>query len=73
VQEAHRSDAKIPHSSSNLADWVAAVVQKRVIENWETQDEPEHLRHIRDRLLLPGQQRTGRLLDLVDLETRSFP
>jgi tetratricopeptide (TPR) repeat protein len=64
VQETQRSDAKIPHSTSNLADWVAAVVQQRVIENWEAQDEPEHLRHIRDRLLLSGEQRTGRLLGL---------
>jgi CHASE2 domain-containing sensor protein/class 3 adenylate cyclase len=30
---------------------VKALVQERIIENWEGQDEPEHLRTIRDRLL----------------------
>jgi adenylate cyclase len=30
---------------------VAEVVQHRMIDNWEAQDEPEHLRTIRDRLL----------------------
>ena len=63
VQEGQRSDAIRP-DPANLSDWVAGVVQKRVIEHWEAQDEPEHLRHIRDRLLLSGQLRTGRLLGL---------
>ncbi|MEM9219157.1 MAG: AAA-like domain-containing protein [Cyanobacteria bacterium P01_F01_bin.150] len=30
---------------------VDALIQEHVIENWEAQDEPEHLRTIRDRLL----------------------
>ncbi|MGD1943289.1 MAG: AAA-like domain-containing protein [Leptolyngbyaceae cyanobacterium] len=30
--------------------WVDALVEKRILENWEVQDEPEHLRTIRDRL-----------------------
>src|ERR687885_1750681 len=29
---------------SQIAEWVGSLVQKRVIENWETLDEPEHLR-----------------------------
>jgi WD40 repeat protein len=33
------------------AAWVEQLVRSHVIENWETQDEPEHLRTIRDRLL----------------------
>jgi tetratricopeptide (TPR) repeat protein len=40
------------------------VVRERVIKNWESQDEPEHLRTIRDRILQSGEQRTGRLLGL---------
>jgi WD40 repeat protein len=40
------------------------LVRERVIKNWETQDEPEHLRTIRDRILQSGEQRTGRLLGL---------
>ena len=34
------------------AKWLDNLVQKRVIENWEAQDEPEHLRTIRDRLVV---------------------
>ncbi len=33
------------------ASWLADLVRHQVIENWESQDEPEHLRTIRDRLL----------------------
>lgn len=42
----------------------------RVIDNWETQDEPEHLRTIRDRLLTHEDQ-TGRLLGLYQQILRS--
>lgn len=44
--------------------WVEQLVQAKVIDNWETQDIPPHLKTIRDRLLLSGEQRTGRLLGL---------
>ena len=30
--------------------WIEQFVQKQIVENWESQDEPEHLRTIRDRL-----------------------
>ena len=49
---------------SQIEGLVAGVVRKRIIENWETQDEPEHLKTIRDRILQSGEQRTGRLLGL---------
>ncbi|WP_424094596.1 AAA-like domain-containing protein [Moorena producens] len=39
------------------------LVGRRIIENWEVQDEPEHLRTIRDRIL-SYEQRAGRLLGL---------
>ena len=42
---------------------VEAVVRGRVIENWEGQDEPVHLKTIRDRLL-QDERRSGRLLGL---------
>ncbi len=29
--------------------WIENLVRKNIIENWEAQDEPEHLRTIRDR------------------------
>ncbi|MGB6300042.1 MAG: AAA-like domain-containing protein [Rivularia sp. (in: cyanobacteria)] len=42
---------------------VREVVNKRIIENWESQDDPEHLRTIRDRIL-SSEQRAGYLLEL---------
>ena len=33
------------------SEWVEDLVRTHVIHQWETQDEPEHLRTIRDRLL----------------------
>ncbi|MBD2127581.1 AAA-like domain-containing protein [Microcoleus sp. ZQ-A2] len=45
------------------ARWVEQLVQERIIDNWETQDEPEHLRTIRDRILR-NEQRAGRLLGI---------
>jgi class 3 adenylate cyclase len=42
---------------------VKQLVRSRIIENWEAQDEPEHLKTIRDRLLRIGN-RTALLLGL---------
>jgi CheY-like chemotaxis protein len=42
---------------------VEQIVRQRIIDNWQTQDEPEHLRTIRDRLLY-DEERAGRLLGL---------
>ncbi|NJP08830.1 MAG: hypothetical protein HC866_04565, partial [Leptolyngbyaceae cyanobacterium RU_5_1] len=39
------------------------LVQTHIIHNWEAQDEPEHLKTIRDRLLR-NQQKAGQLLGL---------
>ena len=44
-------------------EWVEELVRSRLIENWETTDEPEHLKTIRDRIL-SREQRAGRLLGL---------
>ncbi len=51
-------------SSIGIGDevkWVEQLVRSRIIENWESQDNPEHLRTIRDRILT-NEQRAGRLL-----------
>ncbi|MBW4628362.1 MAG: AAA-like domain-containing protein [Brasilonema octagenarum HA4186-MV1] len=56
------ADAEIPEN--RVAESVEELVQTRVIYNWESQDEPEHLKTIRDRILRGGGQRTGRLLGL---------
>ncbi|KAM3111685.1 AAA-like domain-containing protein [Phormidesmis sp. 146-33] len=49
---------KLPPGSESF--WVEQLVRSHILKDWETQDEPEHLRTIRDRLL-QNQQR-GRLL-----------
>jgi WD40 repeat protein len=51
------------HSADGTSD-VEALVQKYVIENWEANDELEHLKTIRDRLLLDYQDRTALLLGI---------
>ncbi|MBF2085459.1 AAA-like domain-containing protein [Thermoleptolyngbya sp. C42_A2020_037] len=43
--------------------WVKALVQSKIIDNWEAQDTPPHLTTIRDRLLYAKEQ-TGVLLGL---------
>ncbi|MGI2907997.1 AAA-like domain-containing protein, partial [Tolypothrix sp. VBCCA 56010] len=55
---------KFANQSLSLPEIVADVIQNKIIQNWQTQDEPEHLRTIRDRLLRSSEQRTGRLLAL---------
>ncbi len=56
--------SKIQNLKSKIEGLVEGVVRKRIIENWEGQDEPEHLKTIRDRIMKSGKQRTGRLLGL---------
>jgi signal transduction histidine kinase len=55
------SETSIPVGEE--AKWVEHLVQSRIIENWEAQDNPEHLRTIRDRFL-SSEQHIGRLLGL---------
>ncbi|MGD1905979.1 MAG: AAA-like domain-containing protein [Leptolyngbyaceae cyanobacterium] len=43
---------------------VEALVNSRIIDNWEGQDEPPHLKTIRDRILQVGEKQRGRLLGL---------
>jgi hypothetical protein len=47
----------------NQAQWVEKLVRKHLIENWEANDQPEHLRTIRDRLS-QSTERSTRLLRL---------
>jgi WD40 repeat protein len=61
-------------SHEEIADKVSAIVRSRIIENWAAQDEPPHLRTIRDRLL-SNEQRASRLLGLYQqiLQDGSVP
>lgn len=45
------SSARSQSTASDERQWVQHLVQTRIIDHWESQDEPEHLRTIRDRLL----------------------
>jgi GAF domain-containing protein len=47
------------------ARYVEVLVESRILENWEAQDEPPHLKTIRDRLL-NIEKRTGPLLQLYE-------
>ena len=57
------ADAEDSPSIGEEASWTANLVQKRAIENWQSQDEPKHLRRICDRLL-PEAERSIELLKL---------
>ncbi|MGL5131019.1 MAG: AAA-like domain-containing protein [Planktothrix sp.] len=50
-------------AQNSPALWIKKIVRSQIIEKWESQDEPEHLRTIRDRLFHNSQQ-TGRLLGI---------
>ncbi|HAC64485.1 MAG TPA: hypothetical protein DCF68_13335 [Cyanothece sp. UBA12306] len=56
-----KNNAKIPENQE--IETVAKIVQESIIFNWESQDEPVHLKTIRDRLLR-NEKRTGKLLGL---------
>ncbi|MHC5729473.1 MAG: AAA-like domain-containing protein, partial [Nostoc sp.] len=53
----------IVQETENSYGSVNEVVDNYIIQNWESQDEPEHLRTIRDRILR-NEQKAGRLLGL---------
>jgi hypothetical protein len=56
-----RAKSTIPEGSEVAC--VEQLVRSRIISNWEAQDEPEHLKTIRDRILR-NEQRVGRRLGL---------
>ncbi|MBD2486769.1 AAA-like domain-containing protein [Aulosira sp. FACHB-615] len=49
----------------NALDWVGTVVRKQIIDNWESLDEPEHLRNIRKRIVTDDKF-AGSLLGLYE-------
>ncbi|MEO0969450.1 MAG: AAA-like domain-containing protein, partial [Cyanobacteria bacterium J06639_18] len=60
----HGTSLQNSHGMSlDYSNLVEEVVKSRIIENWESQDDPEHLRTIRDRIL-SNEQRAGYLLEL---------
>ena len=55
-------NASSPIPTNREAEWIENLVRTKIIENWESQDEPEHLRTIRDRILKSKQ--SAQLLEL---------
>ncbi|MBV6625478.1 MAG: AAA-like domain-containing protein [Rivularia sp. (in: Bacteria)] len=53
----------VEESQKDYPRSVEEVIKSRIIENWESQDDPEHLRTIRNRILA-SEQRAGYLLEL---------
>ena len=51
--------------------WVESVVRKHIIHAWESQDEPEHLRTIRDRLLF-NEECAGKFLGIYQQILEEF-
>jgi len=58
IKSKNKNEKKINISANQL---VEEIVQISIIKNWEAQDEPEHLKTIRDRILR-NEQKAGRLL-----------
>ncbi|HAZ44590.1 MAG TPA: hypothetical protein DDW76_35955 [Cyanobacteria bacterium UBA11369] len=56
-----KNNVTIPPGNEEF--WVESVVRNYIIDKWESQDEPEHLKTIRDRIL-SNSQRAGRLLGI---------
>ncbi|MEM7553489.1 MAG: AAA-like domain-containing protein [Cyanobacteria bacterium P01_A01_bin.84] len=56
------SDKVIPPGKENV--YLETIVREGVITNWEGQDEPEHLRTIRDRIIRSNEKQVGILLGL---------
>jgi predicted ATPase/GAF domain-containing protein len=54
------TESAIP--TNQEAEWIENLVQTKIIDNWESQDEPEHLKTIRDRLF--KSQQSSSLLEL---------
>jgi AAA-like domain len=55
-------DTSLP--SNYETEFVASLVQSKILTNWETQDEPEHLKTIRNYLIHSDQPHTDRVLNL---------
>lgn len=63
----HNRDAPLPALDALSLEYL---FHTRVMEHWEANDEPEHLRTIRDRILA-NEERAGRLLGLYQQILRS--
>ncbi len=65
------STEKIPLQQELI--WVNNLVRSRLVDNWEIQDQPEHFKTIRDRILWSSENRQGKLLGLYQQILTSEP
>ena len=63
IRSKDASASSLNESLGKVAEWVGEVVRSNLLNNWEAQDNPEHLSTIRNRLLY-DEQRAPRLLGL---------
>jgi WD40 repeat protein len=54
----------VAHHALNDQLNIQELIQTQIINNWEYQDEPEHLKTIRDRLIYSDEKLRGRILGL---------
>ena len=62
IAASHEGDFSLTREE---AKWVEQLIFEQIITDWESQDEPEHLKTIRDRLLR-DEQKVSRLLRCVE-------
>jgi WD40 repeat protein len=55
---------RFPITAGSEADLVNNLIRAEIIENWEAQDDPPHLKTIQNRILKSGEARVGQLLGL---------
>jgi hypothetical protein len=55
--------SQTPLESGEYAEWLENLIRTNIIENWQAQDNPEHLRTIERRILI-DEQMAGELLDI---------
>ena len=59
-----RESESCPSSIDDLASWVETLIQRFIIDDWEVQDIPEHLKTLQDRLVHNEDNIQGSLLGL---------
>lgn len=57
-------DLSLDLPADKLSARITEIVQKRITDNWEAQDVPQHLRTLRDRILRIDERGRGQLLGL---------
>ncbi|MBD2461546.1 AAA-like domain-containing protein [Oscillatoria sp. FACHB-1407] len=55
------TEASVP--TGKETEWVEQLINEQVIENWQSNDDPPHLKTVRDRILI-NETRATRLLDI---------